>query len=137
MKRIRILVAELPSLMLDVLHHVVGSEPDMAIVGVVNDGDVLAATRRARADLVIIGQRPDDGHEDYAQLLLRQPRLKVLAIATTGGTGSLYELRPQRITLGDISARSLTNAIRGRAPVDPGAGSRGENRWRSSDAGRT
>jgi hypothetical protein len=45
--------------------------------------------------------------------LLRHPHVKVLAIADNGKSGSLYELQPRRVSLGKISARTLTQAIRG------------------------
>jgi hypothetical protein len=99
-------------LLLDMLHHVVASEPNMAVVGRVGDADLLAAARRTRADVVLVGQKVKDEHEQYGQLLLRRPRLKILAIAHDGRTGSLYELRPRRIPLGEMSADTLCRAIR-------------------------
>jgi hypothetical protein len=99
-------------LLLDMLHHVVASEPNMAVVGRVGDADLLAAARRTRADVVLVGQRVKDEREQYGQLLLRRPRLKVLAIAHDGRTGSLYELRPRRVPLGELSSDALCRAIR-------------------------
>ena len=111
-------------LMLDVLHHVVDSEPNMVVVGVADEEDLVAAARRARADVLIVGQVKDED-DDYAPLLFRQPRLKVLAIAESGGTGALYELRPRRVALGEISARTLARAIRRYAPPVSHAGAAG------------
>jgi DNA-binding NarL/FixJ family response regulator len=121
LKRIRILLARMPTLMLDVLHHIVAAEPNMVVVGVVDEDNLLAAARRARADVLIVGQAKDED-DDYAPLLFRQPRLKVLAIADSGRTGALYELRPRRIALGEISARTLARAIRRHAPPISHAG---------------
>jgi hypothetical protein len=102
----------MPPLLLDMLHHVVASEPDMTVVGRVGEADLLAAARRTRADVVLVGQKAKDEREQYGHLLLRRPRLKVLAIARDGRTGSLYELRPRRIPLGEMSADALRRAIR-------------------------
>lgn len=99
-------------LLLDMLHHVVASEPNMAVVGRVGDADLLSAARRTRADVVLVGQKVKDEREQYGQLLLRRPRLKVLAITNDGRTGSLYELRPRRVPLGELSADTLCRAIR-------------------------
>ena len=90
----------------------------MAVVGHVGDGDLLAAAKRKRADVVLLGRKAKEESEDYQQLLLQQPRLKVLAIAGDGKTGSLYELRPRRIPLGEISAAALRKAIRERQPLN-------------------
>jgi hypothetical protein len=102
----------MPRLLLDMLHHVVASEPDMTVVGRVGETDLLAAARRTRADVVLVGQKAKDEREQYGHLLLRRPRLKVLAIARDGRTGSLYELRPRRIPLSEMSADALCRAIR-------------------------
>jgi hypothetical protein len=99
-------------LLLDMLHHVVASNPNMVVVGHIGDADLLAATKRTRANVVLVGQRVNDEREQYGQLLLRRPRLKVLAIAHDGRTGSLYELRPRRVALGELSADTLCRAIR-------------------------
>ena len=87
----------------------------MAVIGVVDDGDLPAAVLRARADVVVVGQDAQAERDSYLQLLLRHPHVKVLAIANDGKSGSLYELQPRRVSLGKISARTLTQAIRGGA----------------------
>lgn len=98
-------------MLLDMLHHVVASNPNMAVVGQIGDADLLAAAKRTRANVVLVGQRVNDEREQYGQLLLRRPRLKVLAIAHDGRTGSLYELRPRRVPLGELSADTLCRAM--------------------------
>jgi hypothetical protein len=112
----------MPALMLDILHHVVAAEPDMAVVGVIDDGDLPAAIRRTRADVVVVEHDPQLERHLYLPLLLRHPPVKVLAIAESGKSGSLYELRPRRIPLGKISGRSLTKAIRGTARLSSANG---------------
>lgn len=116
MKRIRVLLAKMPALMLDIIHHVVAAEPDMAVIGVVDDGELPAAVGRARADVVVVGHDARAERDSYCQLLLRHPHVKVLAISDNGKSGWLYELRPRRTSLGKISARTLTQAIRRRGP---------------------
>src|SRR5262245_38690356 len=116
LKRIRVLLAKMPALMLDIIHHVVAAEPDMAVIGVVDEGDLPAAVGGARADVVVVGHDAQAERDAYLQLLLQHPHVKVLAIANNGKSGSLYELRPRRVTLGKISPRTLIQAIRGRSP---------------------
>jgi len=118
-QQIRVLLAKMPTLMVDIVQHVVGAESDMAVVGVVDDDDVPGAIRRTRADVVVIGQ-DKDGERDFLQLLRRHPRVKVLTISADGTRGAFYELRPRRVPLGTISAETLAAAIRTRTPLSTG-----------------
>jgi hypothetical protein len=112
LKRIRVLLAGMPTLMLDILHHVVAAEPDMEIVGSVDVDGLSRAIQPTLPDVVVVGHDAQSERDLYLSLLLRRPQLKVLAIDDDGKNGWLYELRPRRIRLGKISARSLTKAIR-------------------------
>ncbi len=104
--------------MLDMLHHVVIAEPDMAVVGVIDEADLTAAVRRARADVVVVGEDPQGDQRDlYLKLLRRHPHIKVLAIAESGKKASFYELRPRRTSIGKISARSFAATIRAKTPL--------------------
>jgi DNA-binding NarL/FixJ family response regulator len=118
LKRIRVLLAGMPPLLRDVLQHVVAAEADMAVVGRLDDDDLLAAARQARADVILVGRGANGERKEraeFARLLRGRPRLKLLAIASNGTTAALYELRPRRIPLGNMSAESLCRAIRGGA----------------------
>lgn len=104
----------MPALLLDILHHVVELAPDMMIVGQIADNDLAGAAKRLRADAILVGEDVSHDFGEYTQLLLSRPSLKVLAIANEGRNGTLHEMRPQHIPLGEISAETLRDAIRGR-----------------------
>lgn len=88
----------------------------MAVVGVIDEIDLTAAVRRARADVVVVGEDPQGEQSDlYLKLLRRHPHIKVLAIAESGKKASFYELRPRRISIGKISARSFAASRAARA----------------------
>jgi hypothetical protein len=115
-KPIRVLFARMPNLLTDILSCMVASEPDMIIGGRLREGeDVQAAIRRTRSNVIVVGESADDARREYGLLLMRRPKIKVLAICGDGRTGLLYELRPKRIPLGEMSADTLREAIRGRA----------------------
>jgi chemotaxis response regulator CheB len=114
LKRIRILLAGMPRLLLDVLHQVIASEPDMAVVGRVGRRDLDTAIRRTRADVLLVGQKSGVEQHVYVRLLMQRPHLRIVAIADNGRNGSRYELRPRRIRLHEMSAHALRSAIRGR-----------------------
>jgi hypothetical protein len=118
LKKIRVLVAQMPKLLSEIVGHIVVSMPDMKLVGRIVDGeDLLAAVRLTRANVLVAGQGTDDEREVYAPLLYKRPRLRIIAVAGDGATGLLYEFRPQRIALGEMSADALGKALRGQ----PGA----------------
>jgi DNA-binding NarL/FixJ family response regulator len=108
----------MPTLMVDIVQHVVAAESDMAVVGVADDGDVPAAIRRTRADVVVIGQDREGERDFFMRLLRGHPHIKVLTISSGGTRGAFYELRPRRIPLGKISAKTLAAAIRTRTPLN-------------------
>jgi chemotaxis response regulator CheB len=112
-KRIRVLLARMPALLRDILHHVVESAPDMTIVGQITDSDLAGAAKRLRADAILVAEDTREGAGEYTQLLLRRPKLKVLAIGNEGRNGTLHEMRPQHIPLPEISAETIRDAIRG------------------------
>lgn len=114
LKRIRVLLAGMPTLMFDILQQVVEAEADMVFVGTIDDGDLSIAIQRTRADVVVVGQ-DTQGEHALLSLLPRRPQLKVLTIAADGKSGWAYDMRPRRIRLGKISAHSLATAICGRA----------------------
>jgi hypothetical protein len=100
-------------MLLDILGHVVASERDMVIAGqVADDENLLSAVRRTRADVILVRQAVEDERRKYASLLFARPKLRIVAIARDGSTGLLYELRPQRIALGRLSADALRRALR-------------------------
>jgi hypothetical protein len=119
----------MPTLMLDILHHVVAAQPDMAIVGTVGD-DLSVAAQRARADVLVIGHDAQGERDFYRALLLRHPQLRVLTLADDGKSGWLYDLRPRRVRLREISARSLARAIRGQALSTSRTGTKARNSTR-------
>ena len=121
LRQIRVLFARMPKMLIDILDHVIASESDMMIAGrVKDDEDFLTATRRVRADVILMGQTGGDEHENVAALLSARPKLKVVTIRGDGATGFLYELRPQRIPLGELSMDALRSAIRGHPPLPSG-----------------
>jgi DNA-binding NarL/FixJ family response regulator len=115
-KHIRILLAEMPEMLSDIVAEVVASEPDFTVIArMAAADDVGAAARRLRADVVMV-RHAGDGHDiDYSTLAIAHRPIKVIALAEDGREGFLYELRPHRVPLGEISARGLVAAIRAAA----------------------
>ena len=91
---------------------------DMQVVGTPETREsLLMAVGRTAADVVILGltreeeARAEDVHA-YDVLLYTYPRLKVLAVTGSGRHAILYELRPHRTALGNVSPEALLAAVR-------------------------
>ena len=108
-------------MLMDIIGNIVASQPDMEIVGSVARGrSLLRAADRSRADVIVLA-RNDPGEGQHDELLYAHCRLKVIEIGREGRQGSLYELRPSRLSLGELSPAVLLQAIRAPAAAAPGA----------------
>jgi chemotaxis response regulator CheB len=112
LKRIRILLLEMAPMLLDIVANIVADQPDMDIVpGPIGETNLRTAVERGNADVVILSRKtPLDGA--YDDLLYSRAHLKVIEIESEGRRGSLYELRPHRVPLGEMSPTGLLDAIR-------------------------
>jgi DNA-binding NarL/FixJ family response regulator len=116
LRRIRILLADMPRLLLELVDAIISAEPDMLIVGEhFTDAELPGAATRTDADIVIAGEGDTPRAEQWISLLYQCPQLKVLVLEQTGRTALLYELRPHRTSLGEVSRSGLLDAIRAAA----------------------
>jgi DNA-binding NarL/FixJ family response regulator len=99
--------------MTDILEHVVANDPALSVVGISDDANLAAEARRTRADVVVVAQKTPDERDSLASLLRSRPRMKVVTILASGESGALYELRPHRTVIAEITTESLSKAIRG------------------------
>jgi hypothetical protein len=105
----------------DIITDTIAPQPDMDIVGKGRaEMDLLAAAEQTNADIVIIARGVAAEANDYDELLRRHCRLKVLEIFAEGRYGSLCEMQPRRVALGEMSPPRLLEAIRGSADLAAG-----------------
>lgn len=107
-------------MLLNIITDTLAPQPDMDIVG--EDpmaASLLDAAERSNADVVILA-RHGEGDGGYDELLYGCSRLKVIEIFGEGRYGSLHELRPRRVPLGEMSPPRLVDVIR--AAASPAAG---------------
>jgi DNA-binding NarL/FixJ family response regulator len=108
----RIALVDMPRILREIIEQAVADEPDMEIVEIEGSGVPLRqAVATARADFVIAGADYDFG--EVARVLDERPRLRILAVAGDGREAFLYELRPTRTPLGEVSPQTIVDAIRG------------------------
>ena len=112
----RIVLVNLPRMLREIIEDVVAAAPDLDVVETVErPTGLIAVVDGAKADFLIAG---DDALEDVGVLLRERPRLKVLAVAGDGRQTFLYELRPQKVSLGEVSPQNLLEAIRAAIRAD-------------------
>ncbi|MCK1393815.1 hypothetical protein [Bradyrhizobium sp. 1] len=98
--------------MTDILEHVVAKDPALSVVGMSDGANLTTEARRTRADVIVVAQKAPDERDSLASLLRSRPRMKVVTIVASGDSGTLYELRPHRTAITEITTQSLSEAIR-------------------------
>lgn len=92
MRRVRVLVANRPRLMRELVLAVISDQPDIEVIGELqNENDLAEAIEEARPDILILAL--DDADQRVAQcgfLLGRYPQMKILALAPEKNRGMFY-----------------------------------------------
>jgi DNA-binding NarL/FixJ family response regulator len=113
-ERIRVLLAEMPPMLRDIVKQTVERAPDMIVVGEIGSGGLLAGTlERTEADVVIVGTSEPSDFDGARRLLIAAPQARVLMLAMGGRSAVMYELQPHQTRLGEVSPQALIDAIRG------------------------
>lgn len=116
LEQTRAILVGMSRMLSGIIMELVSAEPDLTIVGEVEESDsALPTIDRSKAD-VVIASLEGSVRANVVSLLRERPRLRVLAISDDGAASSLYELLPCEQLLGEISPQRLLAAIRGRFP---------------------
>jgi len=112
LERIRIVLIDMSPLLREIVREALAPEPDLEIVA---EHDVATDVRdevaRTGADFVIVGS--DAGTDDSIRSLVAADRgVRALEVHSEGKESVLYELRPHRVSLGEISTDTLLRTIR-------------------------
>ena len=109
MEKSHLLLVDMPRMLRDVVVDAISRADDVELVGDVDALGAREALREAAVDFVITGR--DDSRLATGLLSVR-PRLKVLAMIDDGRESALYELRPEKVPLGELSPRRLVAIVR-------------------------
>lgn len=124
MQRVRILVADLPGMLAEILRAVAEREPGLEVIEDPEAAfDLAGAVERAGVDVVVVGGNCDDAAPALA-LLHARPRLRVVTVSGDGRLACHDALVPHRVVLRDVSPRGLLDAIRGAPCATPDDGPR-------------
>lgn len=105
---IRVALLVQPPVLQSLIAGLLASDPDVRLV--------TADGLPPEAPDVVVLTRADPENESAAlDMLLRAPRSRVLALGADARRSVLYELRPHRVALGELSREALLAAVRGDA----------------------
>lgn len=116
MDRIRIVLANVPRLLRDLVEHLVEEQTDMVVVGdLAAQPAVERQPARAPFDVVLVATTDERLPPAYVDLLYAWPRTRIVTITESRRDAALFELHPSRTPLGNASPDALLAAIRSAA----------------------
>ena len=91
-KRVRVLVANSPRLMRELVLAVLADQPDIEVIGEVqNESELSATIAEAQPDVLILALDDSDSHITQCGFLVgRYPQMKILALAPEQNRGLFY-----------------------------------------------
>lgn len=122
MKPIRVLVANQPRLMRELMVSTISDQPDIEIVGEVQDESELASVvEKTRPDFLIVALEKFNRLPDSCQSILQNhPQIKVIAIASDRNSSMFYwaSLKVQSNQI-EASEEGVLSALRGKTQLEP------------------
>lgn len=113
MTAIRVVVADIPVMIRDLIREALADQHDLVIVGEAEERE--EAVRIAidqRADVLITECKTEQLPKRYQELLLRLPTLGILSILSDGGSAELYTLKLDLQRIESIGMAELLAALR-------------------------
>ena len=109
----RIVLGTMPQMLREILREVLGDEPDMTVVREVqSDEDLLSAVVREEPDVVVVESAAGDLGVVGARVLRDRPAASVVGLTPDGRWAAIYQLRPLRTVVREVSPAGLREAIR-------------------------
>lgn len=118
MKKVRVLVANRPRLMRDLIMETIGGQPDIEVSGEIREeSEILEAIERVQPDFLIITLGDSDERPTICDsVLARHPEVRVLAIAPDRNSTIYYWVTPEiHCAPIETSEGGMLSALRSRA----------------------
>ena len=120
MQKIRVLVANRPRLMKDLVLATIGDQPDIEVVGETEDeAAITELVERTRPDYLIIALENPEARPGLSGFLLgRYPEMKILALAAERNSGVFYwAFVDIRSRLVESSEQGILSVLRSKAAL--------------------
>jgi len=109
---IRVVVGKMPRLLGEIILNALTGEKAVRVVGVAEEVDPLVELcGRVQPDVVVLGLLDAHAEGISHRLLSSAPWVKVVALASNGSTTLLFELRPQKVEIGELSPSELGHVV--------------------------
>lgn len=118
MRKVRVLVANRPRLMRDLIMETIGGQPDIEVSGEIREeSEILEAIERIQPDFLIITLGDSDERPTICDsVLARHPEVRVLAIAPNRNSTIYYWVSPEiHCSPIETSEGGMLSALRSRA----------------------
>jgi len=111
------MLAHLPPLLAGIMDRALSKQTDVELVAADPRpfGSLADRVARARPDVLLAGLSDSEREDAYVKLLGAHGSLRLVLIDADARAASVYELRPQRTVLREVSLDAILDAIR--APV--------------------
>jgi AmiR/NasT family two-component response regulator len=109
---IRVVVGKMPRLLGDIIMAALAAEKGLRLVGEASsEGELIDLCTREQPDVVVLGALDADAEAIGHRLLVRCPYAKVVALTSNGRATFLFELRPYKVQLGELSPKDLGRIV--------------------------
>jgi hypothetical protein len=112
MGTVRVLLAQMPQILLEIFEHEILHQPDLELVQDPQPVAGNAAAQSVSPDVVIVGTPSPDDPRMPLSLLTNWPRARIMMVTPTEGEAALFELRLHITELGRVSPAELVRTIR-------------------------
>jgi hypothetical protein len=87
------------------------TRPDIVLIDWIDEASLIAGAERI--DVAVVGSEGSRLPVICGILLYAAPRIRMLVIEEHGGDTTLYELKPMRVSLGNVGESELADAVLG------------------------
>jgi DNA-binding NarL/FixJ family response regulator len=119
--KLRVLVANQPRLMRELVLATIEDQPDFEIVGATdNQSEITEMVERMRPDYLIVGREESDVRPGLCGFLLgRYPQMKILAVGAESGSVFFWAFVDIRSRAVETSEEGMLSALRGKSELVP------------------
>ena len=121
MPKLRVLVANQPRLMRELVLATILDQPDFEIVGETDkESEITEMVERTRPDYLIVGREESEVRPGLCGFLLgRYPQMKILAVGAQSGSTFYWAFVDIRSRDIETSEEGMLNALRGKSELVP------------------
>ena len=108
---VSVLLLEMSQTLRDILEHAIRAHPEFELW---RESRVVFRSQSAHGtnpDVVVFGSTEFDDARRVAALCVRWPGAQVVSVRPANGDAAIYELRPHRTSLGQLSPAELVEAL--------------------------